>query len=252
MTALVVLREEVIRRCSPPANMPNRRTNRTIRQQSIIITNIFESECEACLPRWQWSHKDRQSLFILSCKLLSWPRSPCLCAELSGLKVAMNIKRQQKQTKRVVEHKGKYPKLGSEAVIDLQTQSLTWDTLCAQGSQISLVGVHLQLIQQLAWDTLAHLRITTNIPGISNNFLVCPCDPPAGALLAEYFANSAEIPVADSGDPPSQKNLSRCGFLVAYKVEGLKMSDVTGQEGQRLRRPQVTISGRRSGGAIQE
>jgi hypothetical protein len=89
----------------------------------------------------------------------------------------MNIVSQPKQIKSVVEHKGVYLKLGLQAVIDLRAQSLTWDTLYSQVSRISLIAAFLQLIQQLPWDTLSHLQITDDIPGILNNFLVCPRDP---------------------------------------------------------------------------
>jgi hypothetical protein len=134
----------------------------------------------------------------------------------------MNTMNQQKQTKPVVEHKGKYPKLSSEALILLQTQSLTWDTFCAEVSRISLAAVYLQFSQRFGWDTLSHLEISDDIPGIPNNFLVRSCDPAGWTPLPEYLGNSAEIPVADSPGRAVQKNLSRCGFLVAYRVEGLK------------------------------
>jgi hypothetical protein len=98
--------------------------------------------------------------------------------ELSGPRSEMNNMSQQKQTKCVVEHKGVYPRLGSEAVIRLQAQSLAWDILCAVGSRISLVAAHLQLIQQLAWDTLSNTKISDNFAGILITFwLVCAIGP---------------------------------------------------------------------------
>jgi hypothetical protein len=117
----------------------------------------------------------------------------------------MNIVSQQKQTKRVVEHKGVYPKLGSDAVIDLQTESLTWDTFCPVGSQISLTAAYLQFIQWLAWDTLSHLRISDNIHATSRTFYFARAIRPVGRQLAKYFGNSAEIPSQTVADPPSKK-----------------------------------------------
>ena len=43
------------------------------------------------------------------------------------------------------------------------TQSLTWDTLCAERSHMSLIAAFLQLVQQVAWDTLLHLKLTTTL-----------------------------------------------------------------------------------------
>jgi hypothetical protein len=131
------------------------------------------------------------------------------------------VKDSSEKRKKVVEHKGSI-NFGSQALVLPRAQSLTWDTLFAEISRISLVAAHLQLIQQLAWDTLSQLRITDEIAGNFDNFLLCPCDPAGWATFAEYFANSAEIPVADSCGPAVQKILSRGSFLVAYKVEGWK------------------------------
>src|SRR5215469_18320189 len=88
--------------------------------------------------------------------------------------------RQQKQPQKVVEHKGVYPKLGSEERILSWPQSLTWDTFCAERSQISLVGVLLPSIQQLAWDTLSHLRETDEIAGILITFYFARAIRPLG------------------------------------------------------------------------
>jgi hypothetical protein len=125
--------------------------------------------------------------------------------ELSGPKGAMDVMSQQKQSKSVVEHKGVYPKLGSEAVIHLQAQSLPWDTFCAEGSQISLVGVLPQSSQQLAWDTLSHLRETDEIAGILNNFLLCPRDPAAGQSSQIFLGIPQKFLLRIVADPPSKK-----------------------------------------------
>jgi hypothetical protein len=76
-------------------------------------------------------------------------------------------------------------------------------------------------LQWFGWDTLSHLRITEEIAGNFNNFLVCPRDPAGWAT----FTNILRIPqkflsrtVAD----PLSKNLSRGGLLVAYRIEAMK------------------------------
>jgi hypothetical protein len=140
----------------------------------------------------------------------SWPRS------------RMNILSQQKQTGSVVEHKGMYPTLGSEAVIQLQAQSLTWDTFCAVGSQISLIAAFLQLIQQLAWDTLSHLQISDEIAGISITFYFTRAIRPVGHHSQNILGIPQKFLLRIVADSPSKKTLSRCGFLVAYRIGGLK------------------------------
>jgi hypothetical protein len=147
--------------------------------------------------------------------------------ELSGPKGAMDVMSQQKQSKSVVEHKGVYPKLGSEAVIHLQAQSLPWDTFCAEGSQISLVGVLPQSSQQLAWDTLSHLRETDEIAGILITFHFVRAIRLIGRLSQDIRRILQKFLSRTVADPPSQKCLSRGSVLVAYIVEPLKMSNAT-------------------------
>jgi hypothetical protein len=117
-------------------------------------------------------------------------------------KISQTIK---DRDKRVVEHKGVYPKLGSEAVINLQAQSLTWDTLFAEVSQISLVGKYLQSSHQLAWDTLSHLEITEEIAGILKNFLVHRHDPPVRQLSENIWRILQKFLFADSRRPTVKK-----------------------------------------------
>jgi hypothetical protein len=145
-----------------------------------------------------------------------------LGSELSGPRWQMNVIRQQKQTKPVVEHKGVYPRLGSEAVIDLGAQSLTWDTFWAVGSQICLVGVLPQSSQQLAWDTLSHTRITDEIAGILITFHFVRAIRLIGRLSQDIRRILQKFLSRTVADPQFKKTLSRCGFLVAYRIEGLK------------------------------
>jgi hypothetical protein len=69
-----------------------------------------------------------------------------------------------------VEHKGVYPTIGSKARFLLPSQSLAWDTFFALGSREGRIAALLQVIQQLAWDTLSHLKITDNFAGILMTF----------------------------------------------------------------------------------
>jgi hypothetical protein len=122
----------------------------------------------------------------------------------------------------VVEHKGVYPRLGSEERILLWAQSLTWDTLCAERSQISPVGVLLQSIQQLPWDTLSHLRETDEIAGILITFYFVRAIRPLGQPSQNILRIPQKFLLRTVADLPSKKSLSRCGFLVAYRVEAMK------------------------------
>jgi hypothetical protein len=153
-----------------------------------------------------------------------WPLAT-IGNEVSVPRSEMNIMRQQKQRKGVVEHKGVYPRLGSTALIHLLKQSLTWDTLCSDVSRISLVAVYLQLIQQLAWDTLSHLRISDEIAGILITFYFARVLRPVGRHSQEIWRIRRKFLSRTVAKVPTEKKLSRCGFLVAYRVEGLEMSN---------------------------
>jgi hypothetical protein len=115
-----------------------------------------------------------------------------------------------------------YPELGSEALFLLEAQSLTWDTFFAEASRISLVVALLQPIQQLAWDTLSHPKISDSIQEISITFYFVCAIGPLGRPSQNILRILAEIPVADSRGSAFLKNLSRCGLLVAYRVEAMK------------------------------
>jgi hypothetical protein len=79
------------------------------------------------------------------------------------------VKDSSERRKNVVEHKGSI-NFGSQALVLLRAQSLTWDTLCADISRISLAVAYLQLMQELAWDTLSHLKYLMKSQEISITF----------------------------------------------------------------------------------
>ncbi len=157
--------------------------------------------------------------------------SACVCAtsgtEGSGPRSQMNTMRQPKQGRSVVEHKGKYPRLGSTAFIPVRAQSLTWDTLFAAGSRIGPAAVYPQLIQELAWDTLSRLKTSHKIAGILMTSWFARAIRPLGRRWQDISRIRRKSYRGRPRTRRCEKNLSRTPFLVAYRVEGLEMRNAT-------------------------
>jgi hypothetical protein len=132
----------------------------------------------------------------------------------------MNILSQQKQAKKVVEHKGSID-LGSDGLVLPRAQSLAWDTLFAEAPRISLADGYLQFSQWFAWDTLSQLRITDEIAGIFRTFYFAGAIRAVGHHSQDIRRIPQKILFRTVADPQSKKTLSRCGVLVAYRIEGL-------------------------------